>query len=83
MAVEVTVPALGENIEEAMLTGWSKRVGDYVEQGETLFQVESEKATVDAEAPAAGYLLKTLAEEGEAVTVGQVIGFLGEKGEEV
>jgi pyruvate/2-oxoglutarate dehydrogenase complex dihydrolipoamide acyltransferase (E2) component len=67
MAVEVTVPALGENIEEAMLTGWSKRVGDYVEQGETLFQVESEKATVDA----------------EAVTVGQVIGFLGEKGEEV
>jgi pyruvate/2-oxoglutarate dehydrogenase complex dihydrolipoamide acyltransferase (E2) component len=81
VVIEIRVPALGENIDEAMFSAWSRKIGDYVEQGDVLFQVESDKATVDVEAPAAGYLLKTLVEQGEAVTVGQVLGYLGEKGE--
>ena len=81
MAAEVRVPKLGEGIEEAMFSAWQRRVGEYVEQGEILLQLESDKASVDVEAPSSGYLLKTLVEEGEAVGVGQVLGYLGEQGE--
>ena len=74
MAVELKVPALGESITEATIGKWHKKVGDSVNVDEPVVVLETDKVTVDVPAPAAGVIEAISVNEGDVVTVGQVVG---------
>jgi len=71
--VTLKVPALGESVSEATLGTWKRAEGDSVQTDEPLVEVESEKATVELPAPAAGVLKKIRRQAGDTVSVGEVI----------
>ncbi len=73
-AVEILVPAMGESVTEGMVAQWLKKPGDAVAQDEPVVEVETDKVTLEVNAPAAGVLEKILAEEGATVEVGAVLG---------
>ena len=80
MSVEITVPALGESVTEAEVAKWFKQVGDAVEADEPLVELETDKVTLEVNAPAAGVLAEILAGEGAEVEVGAVLGRIDETG---
>ena len=73
MAHDVIMPALGMAQDTGLLVAWRKAPGDAVAAGEALFEVETDKATMEVEAAVAGYLSAVTASDGEDVPVGQVI----------
>jgi pyruvate dehydrogenase E2 component (dihydrolipoamide acetyltransferase) len=83
MALEVTLPRLGQGMESGTIVRWLKSEGDRVEKGEALYELDTEKVTQEVEADASGVLLKILAGEGEEIEVGKRIAVIGEEGEEV
>lgn len=70
MTVSVVVPNVGMGITEATIVKWLKAVGDRVESGEMIVEVETAKSTVEVEAPASGILSAILFREDEDVEVG-------------
>ena len=82
MAVEIRVPALGESIVDAVIATWLKHVGDVVNKGDALVELETEKVNVEVSAEQSGVLQKIVKQEGEVVAVGDVLGFI-EEGVEV
>ncbi|MCX5616422.1 dihydrolipoyllysine-residue succinyltransferase [Bombella sp. TMW 2.2559] len=72
MTVEIKVPVLGESLKQATVMRWLKQSGDYVQAGEAVLELETDKVTLDVPAPVAGKLKHDLA-EGTDVEVGQVI----------
>jgi 2-oxoglutarate dehydrogenase E2 component (dihydrolipoamide succinyltransferase) len=72
MAVDITIPSPGESITEVSLSGWLKEDGAYVEKDELLAEIESDKATLELRAPAAG-ALKIATKKGDAIKVGAVV----------
>lgn len=72
MALEIKIPAVGESITEVTLTSWLKKDGEYVEMDEVICELESDKATLELTAEAAG-ILKTLANEGDTIEIGSVV----------
>ena len=74
MAVELTVPALGESITEAVVGKWHKKVGDAVAVDEPVVVLETDKVTIDVPAPAAGTLAAIAHGEGDTVKIGDVLG---------
>jgi 2-oxoglutarate dehydrogenase E2 component (dihydrolipoamide succinyltransferase) len=74
MAVELTVPPLGESITEAVVGKWNKKKGESVSADEPLVVLETDKVTIDVPSPAAGSLLEISAKEGDKVRVGQLLG---------
>jgi len=76
MALELKVPEVGESITEVVIGTWKKREGDGVALDEPIVEIESDKATVELPAPAAGTVAKILKASGEKAVVGEVIGFL-------
>src|SRR5271166_1260653 len=72
MAVELKVPSVGESITEGVLARWLKGDGAPVKVGEPVVELETDKASQEIVAPAAG-VLKHLAAEGDKVNVGQVV----------
>ena len=83
MATEVLVPPLGQTVDTVTLVAWHKEQGQAVEQGETLFAIETDKATLDIEAPASGVLRRVTAQPGEKVRVLSVIALIAAPGEEI
>jgi pyruvate dehydrogenase E2 component (dihydrolipoamide acetyltransferase) len=83
MALEVTLPRLGQGMEAGTIVRWLKSEGDRVEKGEPLYELDTEKVTQEVEADASGVLLKILAQEGEEIEVGKRIAVIGEEGEAV
>jgi pyruvate dehydrogenase E2 component (dihydrolipoamide acetyltransferase) len=83
MAVEVSLPRLGQGMESGTIVRWLKQEGDQVEKGEPLYELDTDKVTQEVEADASGTLLKILAGEGEEIDVGKRIAVIGEQGEEV
>lgn len=85
MAIEVTIPRLGWNMEEGVFVGWLKKDGEAVRAGESLFTLEGEKATEDVECLDSGILRipPTAPKPGDKVAVGTVIGYLVREGESV
>ena len=83
MMIEVTMPVLGLTMEQGTIVAWLKEVGDYVQAGEPLFLVETDKATSDAPSPASGTLARVLSGEGESVAVGTVIAYLAETADDL
>jgi 2-oxoglutarate dehydrogenase E2 component (dihydrolipoamide succinyltransferase) len=78
MSVEIVVPALGESVTEATVAKWFKSVGDTVAADEPLVELETDKVTVEVNAPSAGTLAHITAAQGATVNVGAVLGSIGE-----
>lgn len=78
MPVELKIPAVGESIAEVVIGAWRKSVGDAVEKDEDLVELETDKATFELPAPAAGVLTQILKKAGETVAIGDVIGSIGD-----
>src|SRR5690242_17394028 len=74
MATEIRVPTLGESVTEATVGKWFKQPGDAVKADEPLLELETDKVTLEVNAPAAGTLGEILAKAGETVGVGAVLG---------
>ncbi|MFM7134670.1 MAG: 2-oxoglutarate dehydrogenase complex dihydrolipoyllysine-residue succinyltransferase [Planctomycetota bacterium] len=72
MAVDITIPSPGESITEVSLSGWLKDDGTYVEKDDLLAEIESDKATLELRAPAAG-TLKIATKKGDGIKVGAVV----------
>lgn len=75
MKEDVLIPSVGESITSGILTTWIKKEGEQVEEGEDLFELETDKATVAVPAPADG-VLHIVIGEGQEVEIGQVVGDL-------
>ena len=78
MTYPVKVPQLTETMEEATVTKWYKAAGDRVEKREALYQIETDKSTMDVESVDAGYVCRILVPEGTPVTVGQEIAVIAD-----
>ncbi|MGA2764038.1 MAG: biotin/lipoyl-containing protein [Spirochaetia bacterium] len=82
MTYSVKVPQLTETMEEATIVKWLKAAGDKVEKKDLLYQIETDKSTMDVESVDAGYLCRVLVAEGQSVIVGQEIAVIADtKGE--
>src|SRR5690349_799220 len=73
-AVEITMPAMGESVSEGVILEWAKQPGDAVEADETIVEISTDKVDAEVPAPASGVMEEILANPGDTVTVGQVIG---------
>ena len=78
MAVEIRVPVLGESIVDAVIAAWLKSEGDEVKQGEALVELETDKVNVEVSVEQSGVLQKIIKQTGDVVTVGEVLGIVGE-----
>ena len=78
MATEIKVPTLGESVTEATVARWLKQPGDTVAMDDPLVELETDKVTLEVNAPAAGTLTEVVAAEGANVGVGAVLGVIGE-----
>jgi len=76
MAIQVLMPKIGLTMVEGNIVEWNKKVGDWVEKGEILFVFETEKVTIEVEAPDSGVLAKILVQVEETAPVGAVVGLL-------
>ncbi|MEL6872974.1 MAG: biotin/lipoyl-containing protein, partial [Pseudomonadota bacterium] len=76
--VEIRVPTLGESVTEATIGQWLKSEGDTVAADEPLVELETDKVSVEVNAPAAGVLSKISAQEGETVELDALLGEIGE-----
>ena len=83
MATKVHMEALSPTMEEGRLVKWTKHEGDAVKSGDTLAEVETDKAVMELVARADGQLLKVLAAEGATVPVGNIVAWIGKPGEKV
>jgi pyruvate dehydrogenase E2 component (dihydrolipoamide acetyltransferase) len=81
MAEVILMPRLSDSMEEGEIVGWHKKVGDAVEKGDLLAEINSDKATMDFESPKKGTLLFIGVPEGGKLVVGAPIAVIGEKGE--
>lgn len=75
---EIIVPELAESITEGTISTWFKQVGDTVEKGENVLELETDKVNVEIVSEEAGVISELKAEEGDTVEVGQVIAVVGE-----
>ena len=82
MAEVVKMPKMSDTMTEGVIAKWHKKVGDKVNSGDLLAEVETDKATMDFESYQDGTLLYIGPKEGEAVPVDAVIAVLGEEGED-
>lgn len=71
---EIRVPTLGESVTEATIGRWFKKAGDVVRADEALAELETDKVTLEVNAPAAGVLAEIVAKEGETVQPGALLG---------
>ena len=83
MAIDVIMPKAGMDMQEGQIFKWHKKVGDYVQKGELLLEIVTDKVNMEVEAEESGYLLKILKEEGETVPVITTIAYLGEQDEKI
>lgn len=75
MSIDIKIPSIGESITEVTLTTWLKEDGEYVEEGDILCEIESDKATVELPAEESGVLTRSV-DEGTDLEIGAVIGTL-------
>ncbi|MFC0284418.1 2-oxoglutarate dehydrogenase complex dihydrolipoyllysine-residue succinyltransferase [Camelimonas abortus] len=78
MATEIRVPTLGESVTEATIGRWFKKPGDAVTADEALCELETDKVTLEVNAPASGVLAEIAAQEGETVAPGALLGMIAE-----
>ncbi|PIU28938.1 MAG: hypothetical protein COT09_03505, partial [Candidatus Hydromicrobium americanum] len=80
---EVIMPKLGLTMESGKIEKWHKKEGDKVKAGEVLFEVMTDKVTIEVESYDSGILRKILRAEGEEVPVTEVVAYIGERDEKI
>ncbi|MGA2636652.1 2-oxoglutarate dehydrogenase complex dihydrolipoyllysine-residue succinyltransferase [Methylocella sp.] len=80
MAIEIRVPTLGESVSEATIGRWFKKAGDAVKADEPLVELETDKVTLEVNAPSSGVLAEIAAKDGETVGVGALLGQISDSG---
>jgi pyruvate dehydrogenase E2 component (dihydrolipoamide acetyltransferase) len=83
MAREVKLPQLGQTMEEGTVVNCLIKVGSEVKKGDAIFEIETDKATLEMESPADGFVKHILVEIGQTLPVGAAMMILGDKDEEV
>jgi pyruvate dehydrogenase E2 component (dihydrolipoamide acetyltransferase) len=83
LATEVKLPQLGQTMEEGTIVDYKVKVGDEVKKGDVIYEVETDKATLEVESPADGVVRQIIAEVGQTLVVGDSVLILGGEGEEV
>lgn len=83
MAEFIKMPTLGFDMEEGTMGSWLKQVGDPIQKGDVLAEIESDKVTQELQARAEGILLAQLANTGDLIPVGDNLGIIGAEGEDV
>ncbi|ADE29690.1 2-oxoglutarate dehydrogenase complex dihydrolipoyllysine-residue succinyltransferase [Rickettsia prowazekii] len=78
MSVKIIIPSLGESVTEATIAKWYKKLGDSVKTDELLLEIETEKVTLEVNAPCNGTIEKIAKTDGANVTVGEEIGEINE-----
>ncbi len=78
MSIEVKIPPVGESITSGVVSVWHKKSGDYVEAGEALLTLETDKVSTEITAEKAG-VLETKVDEGQEVKIGEVVGVIDDK----
>jgi pyruvate dehydrogenase E2 component (dihydrolipoamide acetyltransferase) len=72
----IVIPKLGLTMEEAEIEGWLKQLGDAVAEGEPILEISTDKATVEVQSPATGYLREATIAAGGAAPVGEQVGLI-------
>ena len=83
MAIVVNMPRLSDTMEEGTVANWLKKVGDRVEEGDILAEIETDKATMEFESFNEGTLLHIGVQEGETTKVDELLAIIGEEGEDI
>ncbi|MBD0830754.1 pyruvate dehydrogenase complex dihydrolipoamide acetyltransferase [Aestuariibaculum sediminum] len=83
MAIVVNMPRLSDTMEEGTVATWLKKVGDKVEEGDILAEIETDKATMEFESFNEGTLLHIGVQEGETTKVDELLAIIGEEGEDI
>lgn len=83
MATKVIMPKQGLLMTEGSLTKWLKKEGEKVQAGQPLFEMETDKLTIEIDAPESGTLLKILRDAGDVVAITEIIAIIGEPGEDI
>lgn len=78
MTVEIRVPTLGESVSEATIGRWFKKAGDHVARDELIVELETDKVTLEINAPAAGVLSEIAVKDGATVATGALLGAISE-----
>lgn len=79
MSIEIKVPVLPESVSEATLLSWHVKVGDTVQQGQNIIDIETDKVILELPAPESGVITEILANDGDVVSASQVIAKLDTK----
>jgi 2-oxoglutarate dehydrogenase E2 component (dihydrolipoamide succinyltransferase) len=77
MATEIRVPTLGESVSEATVGRWFKKAGDAIKADEPLVELETDKVTLEVNAPSSGVLTEIVVKDGETVAPGALLGNIG------
>jgi pyruvate dehydrogenase E2 component (dihydrolipoamide acetyltransferase) len=83
MAETINMPKLGFDMAEGTLVRWVKQVGENINKGDVLAEIETDKATVEVESPASGVVLQHMVDQGTVVPVNAPIAVVGQAGEKV
>ncbi|WP_299555703.1 pyruvate dehydrogenase complex dihydrolipoamide acetyltransferase [Seonamhaeicola sp.] len=83
MAIVVNMPRLSDTMEEGTVASWLKKVGDKVEEGDILAEIETDKATMEFESFNEGTLLHIGVQEGETTKVDELLAIIGDEGEDI
>ncbi|TYA74850.1 pyruvate dehydrogenase complex dihydrolipoamide acetyltransferase [Seonamhaeicola marinus] len=83
MAIVVNMPRLSDTMEEGTVASWLKKVGDKIEEGDILAEIETDKATMEFESFNEGTLLHIGVQEGETTKVDELLAIIGEEGEDI
>ncbi len=83
MAEVILMPRLSDTMTEGVIASWQKNVGDTVQKGDVLAEIETDKATMDLESYKDGVILHLGGDKGSKIEVNQLLAIIGEKGEDV
>ena len=83
MAIIVNMPRLSDTMEEGTVASWLKKVGDRVEEGDILAEIETDKATMEFESFNEGVLLHIGVQVGETTKVDKLLAIIGDEGEDI
>ena len=83
MAIVVNMPRLSDTMEEGTVASWLKKVGEKIEEGDILAEIETDKATMEFESFNEGYLLHIGVAEGETAVVDSLLAIIGDQGEDI
>ncbi|MFZ7132262.1 MAG: biotin/lipoyl-containing protein, partial [Eubacteriales bacterium] len=83
MLKKIIMPSGGQNTDESMITKWYYDIGEKVKRGDVLFDIETDKATLQIESFADGFLIQKNYEEGQMAAAGEIVAYIGNQGEKI